>query len=80
MRDAATSLIDLQVLGIASEDTKDHQIYGVIEPDKQKLEASQEGVGLLVEFQRCQGQGPRQPHHRQTRQGNRGPELRPQAG
>ncbi len=55
MRDAATSLIDLQVLGIASEDTKDHQIYGVIEPDKQKLEASQVGVGLLVDFKDAKG-------------------------
>ncbi len=55
MRDAATSLIDLQVLGIASEDNKDHQIYGVIEPDEQKLEASQEGVGLLVAVKDAKG-------------------------
>ncbi|MHB8862379.1 MAG: DUF4340 domain-containing protein [Pirellulaceae bacterium] len=51
MRDAATSLIDLQVLGVASDDTKDHHVFGVIEPDKQKLDASQVGVGLLVSFQ-----------------------------
>jgi hypothetical protein len=55
MRDAATSLIDLQVLGIASEDNKDHQIYGVIEPNRQKLEASQEGVGLLVAVKDTKG-------------------------
>ena len=55
MRDAATSLIDLQVLGIVSEDNKDHQVYGVIEPDRQKLEASQEGVGLLVAVKDTKG-------------------------
>ena len=55
MRDAATSLIDLQVLGIASSEPKDHQIYGVIEPDKQKLDASQEGVGLLVTVKDAKG-------------------------
>ena len=55
MRDSAISLIDLQVLGIASDDTKDHQIFGVIEPDKQKLDASQEGVGLLVSFKDAKG-------------------------
>jgi len=48
MRDAATSLIDLNVIGIASESDSDHQVYGVIEPNQQKLDASQEGVGRMV--------------------------------
>jgi hypothetical protein len=55
MRDAATSLIDLNVIGIASESNKDHQVYGVIEPDRQKLDASQEGVGLLVNAKDAKG-------------------------
>ena len=55
MRDAATSLIDLRVLGLATSETRDHQIYGVIEPDSQKLDASQEGVGLLVAVKNSKG-------------------------
>ena len=47
MRDAATSLIDLKVLGVASELASEHETYGVIEPDKQ-MDRSQAGVGLLV--------------------------------
>jgi hypothetical protein len=55
MRDAATSLIDLKVLGVASRETKDHQVYGVIEPNREKLEASQEGVGLRVVVKNAKG-------------------------
>ncbi len=55
MKDAAGALIDLNVIGIASEDPKDHQVFGVIEPDKQKLDASQEGVGLLVAVKDAKG-------------------------
>ena len=55
MRDAATSLIDLNVIGIASEENKEHQTFGVIEPNKQKLDASESGVGLLVQFEDAKG-------------------------
>ncbi len=55
MRDAATSLIDLQVLDIVSQNASDHQIYGVVEPDKQKLDASEQGVGLLVSVEDTKG-------------------------
>ena len=48
MTDAATSLVDLTVLGIKSELESDHESHGVVEPDKDKLEATQEGVGALV--------------------------------
>lgn len=47
MRDAAISLIDLQVLGLASENASEHETYGVVEPNKD-MDASQAGVGLLV--------------------------------
>lgn len=55
MRNAATALIDLKVIGIASENKGDHALYGVIEPDKEKLDASQEGVGLLVDVRNPKG-------------------------
>lgn len=47
VRDAATSLIDLEVLGEASKAASDHEMWGVIEPKKQ-MDAAQSGVGLLV--------------------------------
>lgn len=50
MKDAATSLIGLTVLGLASENPSDHMLYGVVEPDKEKLKVGDKGVGLLVAF------------------------------
>ena len=55
MRDAATSLIDLQVLGIVSENASDHEMYGVSNRTNRRLEASQEGVGLLVSVSDAKG-------------------------
>jgi hypothetical protein len=51
IRDAALLLVDLQVLGIASTVSGDHRMFGVIEPDKDKLKVGDEGVGLLVRFE-----------------------------
>ncbi len=48
MQKAATALIDLEVLGIASETPKDHKLYGVVEPSAD-LAAGSTGVGMLVE-------------------------------
>jgi hypothetical protein len=48
MRNAATELVDLRVIDIASERTSEHAMFGVIEPDRQVIQDSQEGVGLLV--------------------------------
>jgi hypothetical protein len=56
VRDAALLLVDLQVLGIASTVSGDHRMFGVIEPDKDKLKVGDEGVGLLVRFEDGKGQ------------------------
>ena len=56
VRDAALLLVDLQVLGIASTVSGDHRLFGVIEPDKDKLKVGDEGVGLLVRFEDGKGQ------------------------
>ena len=48
MQKAATALINLEVLGIASETPKDHKLYGVVEP-ADDLAAGSIGVGMLVE-------------------------------
>ncbi|MFW6114282.1 MAG: DUF4340 domain-containing protein [bacterium] len=47
VRDAATSLIDLEVLGEVSKTASDHETWGVVEPTQQ-MDAAQSGVGLLV--------------------------------
>lgn len=55
MRDAATELVDLRVVDIASERTAEHSMFGVIEPDRQVVQDSQEGVGLLVSIRNDRG-------------------------
>jgi hypothetical protein len=56
MRDAALLLVDLQILGVASEVAGDHALFGVVEPDKERLKVGDEGVGLLVSFEDNKGQ------------------------
>src|SRR6478672_5164299 len=48
MADAATSLMNRKVLGVASENAGDHEQYGVIDPLGEKLEAGQKGIGTRV--------------------------------
>ncbi|MGE0758207.1 MAG: DUF4340 domain-containing protein, partial [Pirellulaceae bacterium] len=50
MTEAANALIGLTVLGVASQDQQDHQLFGVLEPNKEKLKLGDKGVGLLVSF------------------------------
>lgn len=56
VRDAALLLVDLPILGVASEVSGDHRMFGVVEPDKEKLKVGDEGVGLLVRFEDAKGQ------------------------
>lgn len=51
LRDAATALVGLKPLGIASEVAEDHANFGVLAPDKDKTSAGQQGVGLLVKME-----------------------------
>jgi hypothetical protein len=48
MRDAATLFVGMKVLGLASESREDHVLYGVVEPDVNRLKVGDQGVGLLV--------------------------------
>ena len=48
MAEAATSLMDRKILGVASENAGDHEQYGVIDPQSPKLEVGQKGVGTHV--------------------------------
>ncbi|MFP6602911.1 MAG: DUF4340 domain-containing protein, partial [Pirellulaceae bacterium] len=48
MQKAVTALIDLEVVDIASEVAKDHELYGVLEPSND-VAAGSKGIGMLVE-------------------------------
>ncbi|MBC8871011.1 MAG: Gldg family protein [Planctomycetes bacterium] len=45
---AITDLMDLTVLEVASETRRDHELYGVVDPDPGTLPPGAEGVGLRV--------------------------------
>ena len=51
VRDAATIFVGLKVLGVVTEDASEHTLFGVLEPDKDKVKAGDKGVGLLVRFE-----------------------------
>jgi Domain of unknown function (DUF4340) len=50
VKKAANSLISLKVLDVQTTNAEDHAELGVIEPDMQKLQVGDEGVGRLVSF------------------------------
>ena len=45
---AASALVDLKVLAAVSNDARDHELYGVVEPKPAKDQFGQQGVGKLV--------------------------------
>jgi hypothetical protein len=47
---AATSLVDLKMLDVVSKSPGDHETYGVIEPDPEKIKPGMTGVGQLIEI------------------------------
>jgi len=47
---AATALVDLKMLDLVSKSPGDHETYGVIEPDPEKIKPGMTGVGQLVEI------------------------------
>lgn len=76
LRDAATALVGLKPLGIASEVAEDHASFGVLAPDKDKTKAGEQGVGLLVKMQDESGKGAGAAGHRQDRQESGRPAIR----
>ena len=48
MAEAATSLMERKILGVATKSAGDHEEYGVVDPLSPKLEAGQKGVGTRV--------------------------------
>jgi hypothetical protein len=47
---AATALVDLKMLDVVSKSPGDHETYGVIEPDPEKIKPGMTGVGQLIEI------------------------------
>lgn len=54
LRDAATSMIGLNVIDVASDAAEDHKVFGVIEPNKDS-KVGDDGVGVLVRMQDAKG-------------------------
>jgi len=52
---AATELIDRPVLDVVSDSPGEHETYGVIEPDPEKIKVGMTGVGQLVEIRDTSG-------------------------
>jgi hypothetical protein len=52
---AATSMMDLEKLDIASKNPAEHELYGVVDPKSPNLSAGATGVGKRVTFQDASG-------------------------
>ena len=52
---AATELVDRRFLDVVSTSPGDHETYGVIEPDAEKIKVGMTGVGQLVEIREAAG-------------------------
>ena len=52
---AATELVDLKALDVVSTSAADHETYGVIEPDPEKIKPGMTGIGELVEVRDAAG-------------------------
>lgn len=50
MKNAALSLVGVKVLGVATEDPSEHEMFGVVEPDKDGTKLGDRGVGVMVSF------------------------------
>jgi hypothetical protein len=51
MSDAANLFLGVNALAVQSTSREDQKLYGVVEPDPEKLEVGTEGVGMLVRMQ-----------------------------
>ena len=52
---AATELVDLKLLDVVSTSPADHETFGVIEPDPEKIKPGMTGIGELVEVRDAAG-------------------------
>jgi len=52
---AATELVDLKSLDVVADSPGDHETFGVVEPDPEKLKPGMTGIGELVEIRDASG-------------------------
>lgn len=57
MAQAATSLIGLEVIDKASDVASDQELYGVVQPEKSRLDAGGKGFGMMVSIKDKKGKG-----------------------
>ncbi|MEX2173913.1 MAG: DUF4340 domain-containing protein [Pirellulaceae bacterium] len=55
IQQAAGSLLGLEIVDVVAGETKEHALYGVLEPDRAKLKVGDKDVGTLVSLQDAQG-------------------------
>lgn len=55
IRSAAINLMDMEVLGVATELTSEHAKFGVVEPDEKQLKDGHDGVGVLISMRDASG-------------------------
>ena len=55
LKDAATALVDLKVINVASEKKSDHKTFGVVRPNADDASIGDEGIGKLVTLKDEQG-------------------------
>ncbi|MBP61115.1 MAG: hypothetical protein CMJ62_06265 [Planctomycetaceae bacterium] len=55
VRDAATILTDLEIMRIATDLASEHSLFGVVEPDPEKISAGDKGIGMLIAMQNSKG-------------------------
>ncbi|MEZ6115105.1 MAG: DUF4340 domain-containing protein [Pirellulaceae bacterium] len=51
IRDATSPFVDLKIIQVVSDTEGEHSLYGVLEPNVQTTQASDEGVGVRVAIQ-----------------------------
>lgn len=56
MSSAANAFINLKVLDVVTDSPDQHDMYGVVEPNVEKLEVGDKGVGTLVRIQDAKGE------------------------
>ena len=69
MAQAATALLDLKILSVASNNAGDQELYGVVTPDPQKLRPGATGVGTRVTLKDDKDDTAGRPGDRQGGQG-----------
>jgi hypothetical protein len=52
---AATELVDLKTLDEVTSRANDHELYGVIEPDQEKIKPGMTGIGQMIEIRDASG-------------------------